>query len=489
MKTAAVYIRVSTDDQTEYSPDAQLREVKKYAAAHGLTIDEKHIYIDDGISGRKTKKRTAFNKMIGIAKAEPKPFDVILLWKSSRFARNRVDSVIYKAMLRQQLGIDVISITEDFGNGKMSMLFEAQIEAWDEFYSINLAEDVKNGMTEKANRGEFQTAPPLGYSKLPGQPLQVVEDEAKYIRSIFDQYLGGMSFFAIAGKLNAMGFRTRRGNKIESRTVEYILNNPVYKGYVRWTPSGKTVSSRIYDSPDTIVRRSDHEPIIPEELFDKASGRLAAARERKASRSRPAETKKHYLSGILKCSGCGSTLAYAGSSGGFQCIKYAHGTCKPSHYIQADKIEPAILAELDRISLPGVYTESGPDPSSHAEERALIRKELDAMEKMFDRARLAYLSGIDTLEEYESNKTRIQAEIEEKAAELAKITAPAAEPKPKEVKAELEKTRATKTKTMNVKSFLVSDAPTAKKNAALGEIVEKITFSRPDDCIEIFLYG
>lgn len=477
MKTAAVYIRVSTDDQTEYSPDAQLREVKKYAAAHDLTIDEKHIYIDDGISGRKTKKRTAFNKMIGIAKIKPKPFDVILLWKSSRFARNRVDSVVYKAMLRQQLGIDVISITEDFGNGKMSMLFEAQIEAWDEFYSINLAEDVKNGMTEKASRGEFQTAPPLGYAKLPGQPLQIVEEEAKYIRSIFDQYLAGMSFFAIAGKLNAMGFRTKRGNKIESRTVEYILNNPIYKGYVRWTPSGKTVGSRIYDSPDTIVRRSDHEPIIPEERFDKASRRLAAARKRKASRSRPAETKKHYLSGILKCAGCGSTLAYTRSSGGFQCIKYAHGTCKPSHYIQADKIEKAILEELDRISVPGVYTESIPNPTDHAEERELIRKEMAAIEKMFDRAKLAYLAGIDNLEEYESSKMKLQAEIEKKEAELAKIPAPPAEQKERNEKI------------MNVKAVLASDAPAARKNAALREIVEKVTFSRPGERVEIFLYG
>ena len=90
--------------------------------------------------------------MIGLAKRKPKPFDVILVWKYSRFTRNREDSVVYKSMLRKELNIDVISISEDVGDDKMSILFEAMIEAMDEYYSINLAEEVKRGMTEKAKR-------------------------------------------------------------------------------------------------------------------------------------------------------------------------------------------------------------------------------------------------------------------------------------------------------------------------------------------------
>lgn len=94
-------------------------------------------FLTTGISGRSTKKRTAFNSMIAIAKTEPRPFDVILLWKFSRFARNRVDSVVYKAMLRRDLGIDVVSISEPVGEDKTSVLMESIIEAMDEFYSAN----------------------------------------------------------------------------------------------------------------------------------------------------------------------------------------------------------------------------------------------------------------------------------------------------------------------------------------------------------------
>ena len=145
---AAAYIRVSTEDQAEYSPDAQLVEIRKYAAAHGYIIPNEFVFLDEGISGKHTGKRQAFQQMIGLAKTKPKPFDAVLLWKFSRFARNREDSIVYKSMLRRQLGIEVISISEPLTDDKTSILMEAIIEAMDEYYSINLAEEVKRGMTE-----------------------------------------------------------------------------------------------------------------------------------------------------------------------------------------------------------------------------------------------------------------------------------------------------------------------------------------------------
>ena len=139
MKVAAAYIRVSTDDQLEYSPDSQLEKIKLYAEKNQILLPAEFIFLDEGISGRNAAKRPAFNEMIGLAKRKPKPFDVILVWKYSRFARNREDSVVYKSMLRKDLNIDVVSVSEDVGDDKMSILFEAMIEAMDEYYSINLA--------------------------------------------------------------------------------------------------------------------------------------------------------------------------------------------------------------------------------------------------------------------------------------------------------------------------------------------------------------
>ncbi|MDE6580287.1 MAG: recombinase family protein, partial [Ruminiclostridium sp.] len=97
MKIAACYIRVSTDDQLEYSPDSQLEKIREYAKRNNMILPEENIFIEEeGISGRKAAKRHEFQRMIATAKSKPKPFDTILVWKFSRFARNREDSIVYK---------------------------------------------------------------------------------------------------------------------------------------------------------------------------------------------------------------------------------------------------------------------------------------------------------------------------------------------------------------------------------------------------------
>ena len=138
MQYAAAYIRVSTDDQVEYSPDAQLRAIKNYCEKNDYYLDPAYIYIDEGYSGRKAKKRPAFMKMIGAAKKKPAPFQAILCHKFDRFARSREDSVVYKSLLRKECGVAVISITETIENDKMSIIMESMLEAMAEYYSINL---------------------------------------------------------------------------------------------------------------------------------------------------------------------------------------------------------------------------------------------------------------------------------------------------------------------------------------------------------------
>jgi len=154
MQTAAAYIRVSTDDQLEYSPDSQLDLLREYAKTHDLLLPDENVFREaEGVSGRKADRRPEFQRMIAMAKKEPRPFDVILVWKFSRFARNREDSIVYKSMLRRQCGIDVVSISEPVGDDKLSILIEAMIEAMDEYYSINLGEEARRGMKKKFETG------------------------------------------------------------------------------------------------------------------------------------------------------------------------------------------------------------------------------------------------------------------------------------------------------------------------------------------------
>ena len=281
LRIGAAYIRVSTDDQLEYSPESQLEKIQAYAKSNGIIVPEEYIFMEEeGRSGRSTKKRTEFNRMIGTAKLKPKPFDVLLLWKFSRFARSREDSILYKSMLRRDLSIEVVSVSEPIGEDKMSILIEAMIEAMDEYYSINLAEEVRRGMTQRAKAGRPNTYAPIGYRMQDGAYVPD-PDTAPIVRKIYEDFVGGRGLLQISHELTALGVRTRFGNPIENRGVKYILRNPVYIGKVRWTPTGRT--RRVWDNPDTITMDGGHEPLVPRELYDQAQA-LLDERERRYGR-------------------------------------------------------------------------------------------------------------------------------------------------------------------------------------------------------------
>lgn len=408
MKTAAAYIRVSTEDQVEYSPDSQLKAIRDYARKNDMILPEEFIFVDEGISGRKAAKRPEFMKMIGTAKIKPKQFDVILLWKFSRFARNREDSIVYKSMLRKQCGIEVISISEQLGEDKTSILIEALIEAMDEYYSINLAEEVRRGMTEKAQRGEVVSAPPFGYD-VKDNVFVPNPETAPIVKMIFNKYLSGRGCLEIAKELNTMGIRTKYGNKWENRGVEYVLRNVVYTGKLTWTPvKSKT---RDYKNEATIITQGKHVPIIEQEIFDKVQKMILEKKKLFPKHSRQS-SNEFMLKGFLKCSNCGGALVYA-LNDRVQCNRYSKGTCEVSHSASLSKLNASVInalkSDLETQNFNIYNIKSAEEQKGSDITPMLIEKE----KKKLERIKEAYAAGIDTLEEYRSNKEKILKAIEE----------------------------------------------------------------------------
>ena len=408
MKTAAAYIRVSTEDQVEYSPDSQLKAIRDYARKNDMILPEEFIFVDEGISGRKAAKRPEFMKMIGTAKIKPKQFDVILLWKFSRFARNREDSIVYKSMLRKQCGIEVISISEQLGEDKTSILIEALIEAMDEYYSINLAEEVRRGMTEKAQRGEVVSTPPFGYD-VKDNVFVPNPETASVVKMIFNKYLSGRGCLEIAKELNTMGIRTKYGNKWENRGVEYVLRNVVYTGKLTWTPvKSKT---RDYKNEATIITQGKHEPIIEQEIFDKVQKMILEKKKLFPKHSRQS-SNEFMLKGFLKCSNCGGALVYA-LNDRVQCNRYSKGTCEVSHSASLIKLNASVInalkSDLETQNFNIYNIKSAEEQKGSDITPMLIEKE----KKKLERIKEAYAAGIDTLEEYRSNKEKILKAIEE----------------------------------------------------------------------------
>ena len=270
---AAAYIRVSTDDQIEFSPASQLSHIRTYAEHHNLLLPDCHIYVDEGISGRTAAKRPAFLQMIAAAREMPCPFDVILVWKYSRFARSRQDSIFYKSLLRRECGIDVISVTEPLSDDPTSILMEALLEAMDEYYSVNLGQEVRRGMQEKFKRGGVVSIPPFGYQVADGQfiPDQI---QAPCVSLIYQKFLTGSTCPEIARFLNDSGIRTSRGNPFDGRAVRYILTNPFYIGILRRQAHPSSAHDHFYENVEMTYAQGTHPPLISPLLFEQVQMKL-----------------------------------------------------------------------------------------------------------------------------------------------------------------------------------------------------------------------
>ncbi|MBM3301530.1 MAG: recombinase family protein, partial [Deltaproteobacteria bacterium] len=238
-KKVAIYARVSSDRQdVDLSISAQVKALRDYAARNEMTVVKE--YIDEAESGRSID-RPGFKQMIATARQKPPSFTAILVWKLSRFARNREDSIIYKSLLRKQ-GVQVLSINEPVEDTPSGRLLEGIIEVIDEFYSANLSQDVTRGMRETASRGFYPGGPPpYGYKRVKVQDgaVQRVKLEpdpvtAPIVERIFKECMSGAGLLEITKGLNHDGLKTRKNYEWCKTTVHKVLKNEAYTGVLLW---------------------------------------------------------------------------------------------------------------------------------------------------------------------------------------------------------------------------------------------------------------
>ncbi len=327
MKTA-IYARVSSEKQAEkdLSIPAQLKALRKYALERGWEIVSE--YVDEAESA-KSAMRPAFQEMVGAAKRKEKPFDTILVWKLSRFARNREDSIIYKSLLRKR-GISVISINEQIDDTAAGRLLEGMIEVIDEFYSANLAQDTMRGMKENSSRGFFNGGVvPFGYRKVKVSvngsmktKLEPDEAEAPIIKSAFQMALKGKGGKEIARVLNADGLRTRAGKLFGTTIINFWLRNPAYTGALVWNRTDRTGDKALHKpAGEIIVIPNTHKDLVSAKDFERVQGFLT---DRRPVVSHPRAVSSPYiLSGFAYCSKCGAAMIGTAAKSG----KYLYYEC------------------------------------------------------------------------------------------------------------------------------------------------------------------
>lgn len=472
---AAAYIRVSTTDQLEYSPDSQLKVIREHAKRDGFIVPDEYVFReDDGISGKSASKRPAFRLMIATAKdGKSPPFEAIYVWKFSRFARNQEEAIMYKNLLKKR-GVDVRSVSEPSSDSPFASLIERIIEWMDEYYLINLASEVRRGMVEKASRGEPTGKPPFGY-RVENKRLQRSSD-AETVRWVFEQYVAGMNIQTITRRLQDNGVLTPQGNLPDRRFVQYILNNPAYVGKLRYSTEGKAHYARSdFNDEHVMLIDAPHEPVISMELWDAAQQRLAD-RAGDAKYIRTQKPRFYALKGLIRCGDCGATLAMtSAATPALQCCRYSRGQCRVSHSIKMETAEQAVISYLESVIADDSYRfapRTAPRSAPLRDTDKLIASEQTRLR----RAKNALLDGVFSTQEYAAIKADIEDTISRLRSESEQQDAA---PDPS----------AMRPKVMHVLDILKSpDTSAETKNAALHSIIEKIVFHKPQNTFDIFFY-
>lgn len=259
---------------------------------------------------------------------------------------------------------------------------------------------------------------------------------------------------------------------MDSRSIQYILCNPVYCGYVRWTPSGKI--ARNFEHPDSLIVKSSHPPIISKDIFEQVQKKYHANKKKKTQHQRPMTDGKHWLSGLVKCSDCGRSLIisrnYKNNHFSMQCSGYNHGQCHFSHSISSKIIIPSVLAALQSLHLPNyvIQLQNSPNNQLH-----FLQTSAAKLEQKLKKAKDAYLSNVDSLEEYQLLKENLETQLTAiKLQQQVEASSASSAPSPPQLDSIL----------------LTLNSPSAsllEKQYAIRKIVDKIIFDKKHNCLDI----
>ena len=282
---AVIYARYSSENQREESIEGQLRENYAYAKKNGITVIGE--YIDRAFSA-KTDRRPDFQRMIkDSAKGK---FNLVLVWKLDRFARNRYDSAYYKAILLKN-GVKLMSATEHISPTPEGILLESLLEGLAEYYSADLSEKVLRGHTENALKCKYNGGTlPIGFVADKDQHYVIDTLTAPFVLEAFQYYDEGMTMSEIAAVLNQHGLRNKRGGDIDIDSVSRMLSNRKYIGEYQY---------RDITVPDGIPA------LVPKDLFDRVQEKIA--KNKKAPARHKAEDD-YLLTTKLFCGECQSLM-------------------------------------------------------------------------------------------------------------------------------------------------------------------------------------
>ena len=350
---AALYARYSSDNQRSESIDAQLRAMQNYCQQNHILIVE--TYIDEAKSAT-TDHRPSFQKMIVDSKYHQ--FNIILVHKLDRFARNRYDSAVYKRELKKN-GVSVYSVLENLDDSPESIMMESVLEGMSEYYSQNLAREVMKGMRETALQCKHTGGkPPLGYDLNTDGKLIINQGEAEVVQQIFKMYLDNYSYSKMAEVLNKKGYRTKTGSLFRKNSFYSILRQEKYTGVYIWNRASAKQNGmrnnhkskalkdqvRIQGGCPSIISRSDFEE-VQKKMQERAHGKAES------------KARRYYMlggKGFLQCGICEKSMtgtvrkSHGKTYITYQCPSHKAKQCETKE-VRADRLNLIVAQQLAKF--------------------------------------------------------------------------------------------------------------------------------------------
>jgi site-specific DNA recombinase len=319
---AAIYTRVSTDDQAEHgvSMEAQEADCNEHARLLGATSID--VYRDPGYSAS-TMDRPALRELL----SRLREYNVLVVWRTDRLTRS-LEHLLLIMRLCQEAGVTVDGVRESIKWQTADDQFILHLQgALAERERRVAAERVARGMRQVASTGRWPGRASLGY-RFADKRLVVDETEAAIVRDVFRRYLDGESIRGIASQLRDEGMTGPNGGQIARAHIRTMLTNRIYVGEMRW-------SGEVHDA--------DHEAIIDRETWDAVQERLALRAkvgvvvrpyERKADGRKLAGHTRRRLANtiapIMRCGYCGAQMCKGRGSGRMEYYRCSGNTLLPA---------------------------------------------------------------------------------------------------------------------------------------------------------------
>ena len=314
-----IYTRVSTTMQIDgYSLDAQKARMKAYADFNDYQIVGE--YEDAGKSGKSIEGRASFCRMMEDIKSGKDGVSYVLVFKLSRFGRNAAD-VLSTLQVMQDFGVNLICVEDGIDSSKdAGKLMISVLSAVAEIERENIRVQTMEGRIQKAREGRWNGGfAPYGYRLVDGV-LQINEDEAPAIRTIFEQYVNtdtgtnGLSKYLETHGFQKLARQNGTSPLFSATLIRAILKNPVYCGKIAF---GRRKLEKIHGTRNEyhqvpqenyLLVDGLHEGIVSEELWNAAQVKLLAQSKRYEPVNRSKTEQAHLLSALVKCPICGAGM-------------------------------------------------------------------------------------------------------------------------------------------------------------------------------------